>query len=61
MSDGIVYTIDDQEGVSSRANFKEQIIPLNLTPKEVSWEDKGVDEMTIGELRGYIRILKEPE
>ena len=59
MSDGIVYTIDDQEGVSSRANFKEQVIPLNLTPKEVSWEDKGVDEMTIGELRGYIRILKD--
>ena len=58
MQDGVVYTVNEQEGVSSKANFTEQIIPLNMTPKEVSWEDKGVDEMTIGELRGYIRILK---
>lgn len=58
MQDGIVYTVDDQEGVTSKANFTEQIIPLNMSPKEVGWEDKGVDEMTIGELRGYINILK---
>ncbi len=59
MQEGTVYTVDEQEGVTSKANFDEQVIPLNLSPKEVSWEDKDIDQMTIGELRGYIRILKQ--
>jgi len=57
LRDGITYTIDEKEGVSSKATFAKQVIPLKATPKEISWEQKDVEEMTLGELRGYINIL----
>lgn len=56
--DGTVFTMDEKQGITSRANFDRQIIPLNTTPREVSWEQKDADEMTLGELRGYIQVLE---
>ena len=58
VKNGNVFSLDDKEGVTSTARFKEQKIPLNLSPKEISWEQKEPDEMTINELKGHIAILK---
>lgn len=58
MDKGLVYSFDDKEGVTSKASFTKQVIPLNTKPREVSWEQKDADEMTLGELKGYIGILE---
>ena len=58
MYNGYVYEVDSSNGVTNKAFFKEQILPLDYTPKQVSWEQKNIEEMTISELRGYIEILK---
>lgn len=55
---GTIYTLDDKEGVTSKAGFDKQVIPLHTTPREISWEQKDADEMTLGELRGFIRLLE---
>ena len=44
--DGNVFALDDKDGVQSSAKFKEQIIPLNFSPKQISWEQKEPEEMT---------------
>ncbi len=56
--DGKIFAMDDQEGVQSTADFKEQLVPLNFTPKQVRWESKDPEEMSIQELREYIKILE---
>ena len=56
---GNVFPLNDQEGVTSTARFKEQIIPLNFSPKQISWEQKDPEEMTIRELREYIGMLEK--
>ncbi len=58
LRDGNIFTMDDKEGIASKAVFKSQVIPLRTTPREISWEQKDADEMTLGELRGYIRVLE---
>lgn len=58
LENGSVFTMDEKQGVTSKVNFAKQVIPLNTTPKEVSWEQKDADEMTLGELRGYIQVLE---
>ena len=58
LEDGNVFTMDDQEGVKARAAFSKQVIPLNIQPKEISWEQKSINEMTLGELRGYVKVLE---
>ncbi len=55
---GNVFALDDEDGVHSSAKFKEQIIPLNFSPKQISWEQKDPEEMTIRELREYIGMLE---
>ena len=55
---GNVFALDDEDGVQSSAKFKEQIIPLNFSPKQISWEQKEPEEMTIRELREYISMLE---
>lgn len=57
--DGTIFTINPEEGVQSSAKFTEQIIPLNLSPREISFEQKDPEEMTIAELREHIGILEE--
>ena len=56
---GNVFALDDEEGVTSTAKFTEQIIPLSFSPKQISWEQKEPEEMTIRELREYISMLEE--
>ena len=58
MEDGTAYTVDDKNGITDRAVFSKQVIPLNTTPKQVTWEQKNADQMTLGELRGFIEILE---
>ncbi len=55
---GVIYSLDEKEGVQSSAKFKEEIIPLAFTPKQISWEQKEPEEMTIRELREYISVLE---
>lgn len=59
LEDGTVYTMNEEEGIQSKVKFDEQIIPLDISPKEISWEQKEPDEMTIRELREYINILEK--
>lgn len=59
LEDGIVYTMNEEEGVKSTAKFTEQIIPLDVAPHEISWEQKEPEEMTIRELREYIYVLEK--
>lgn len=58
IKNGNIFALDDKEGVTSSAHFDEQNIPLNLSPKEISWEQKDPDQMTISELKAHIAILK---
>ena len=58
LSNGVIFTMDEQDGIASRATFSKQVIPLRTTPREISWEQKEADEMTLGELRGYIQALE---
>ena len=56
---GNVFSLNDEAGVTSSAKFDEQIIPLNFSPKQISWEQKDPEEMTIRELREYISMLEK--
>ncbi|MBQ9698032.1 MAG: LPS export ABC transporter permease LptG [Acidaminococcaceae bacterium] len=58
LENGTVFTVDEKNNVSNRATFTKQVIPLNTTPREISWEQKDADQMTLGELRGYINVLE---
>lgn len=55
---GKIFSINDQEGVQSTAVFKEQIVPLDFSPRQISWEQKSIEQMTMGELREYIRLME---
>ncbi len=56
--DGNIFALNDQEGVTSTAKFTEQVIPLNYSPKQISWEQMEPEQMTIAELREYSKILE---
>ncbi len=56
---GNVFSLNDQEGVTSTATFKEQVIPLNFSPRQISWEQKDPEEMTLQELLEYISVLEK--
>ena len=56
--DGTVYSVHDEAGLQSTAKFDEQIIPLDIAPEQISWEQKEPEEMTIRELREYIHMLE---
>ncbi len=58
MENGTIYTVDEKNGITDKATFSKQVIPLNTTPRQVSWEQKNPDQMTLGELRGYIEIME---
>ena len=58
LEDGSIFTVDDEDGVTGRAAFSKQVIPLNITPREINWEQKSINEMTLGELRGYVKVLE---
>jgi len=54
--DGKIFQLDAEEGVQSTASFKEQFIPLDLHPRQISWQQKEPEEMTIAELKESIRV-----
>lgn len=54
---GDIYSLNDHEGVTSHVRYNEQVIPLDISAKQLNWENKDLDEMTIRELREYIGIL----
>ncbi len=56
--DGTVYTIGEGEGVQSSAHFAEQVLPVDVSPRQISWEQKDPEEMTIAELREQIRMME---
>ena len=58
---GTVFSLNDEEGVQSSVHFDEQIIPLDVSPRQISWEQKDPEEMTIRELREYISILEKQQ
>jgi lipopolysaccharide export system permease protein len=58
MVNGNVFALNDEEGVTSTARFKEQIIPIDMSPKQIAWEQKEPEEMTIAELREYISMVE---
>ncbi|MBO5245317.1 MAG: LPS export ABC transporter permease LptG [Selenomonadales bacterium] len=58
MYDGIVYSFDD-DGTERTMTFKEQLMPVKKTPKQVSREQKEPKEMTIRELKQQIKVLKK--
>lgn len=58
MVNGNVFALDDEEGVTSTARYAEQIIPIDMSPKEIAWEQKEPEEMTIAELREFVNILE---
>lgn len=57
--DGKIFQIDSEEGVQSSASFTEQYIPLDLHPRQISWQQKDPEEMTIAELKENIRVLEK--
>ncbi len=42
-------------------NLPNRLFPLNFSPKQISWEQKEPEEMTIRELREYIGMLEEQQ
>lgn len=57
---GKVFTLDQSgKGVQSSADFKEQVIPLDVAPRVVTWQQKDAEQMTIAELREYVNILEK--
>ena len=58
LENGSVFTIDEKDGVSSKADFTKQVIPLRASPKEISWEQKDAEEMTVSELRAFLHLLE---
>ena len=58
MYDGTIYSFED-DGTERTMTFKEQLMPIQKTPKQVSREQKEPKEMTIRELKQQIKVLKK--
>ena len=58
VGEGRVFSLNDEKGVTSSMHFQEQVIPIDISPKQLRWENKDPQEMTIRELREYIVILE---
>ena len=58
MQDGTILSVGE-EGVQQTMTFAEQVLPVSASPKEISLDQKGPDEMTLGELKQYIKILEK--
>jgi lipopolysaccharide export system permease protein len=56
IANGNVFALNNEEGITSTARFKEQIIPIDMSPKQIAWEQKEPEEMTIAELREYVAM-----
>lgn len=61
VGEGDIFSINDKDGVTSHVHFHEQVIPIDISPKQLNWENKDLEEMTIRELREYIGILEKQD
>lgn len=59
MVDGNIFDMNPTKGVLSKAHFTEQNLPLDLSPRQISWEQKEPEEMSIAELKESIRVLEK--
>ncbi|HIU63746.1 MAG TPA: LPS export ABC transporter permease LptG [Candidatus Avacidaminococcus intestinavium] len=57
MQDGSVFTVTS-DGINQSLHFIEQVLPITVTPKEITLDQKEPDEMTLNELQEYIHILE---
>ncbi|MDD4085055.1 MAG: YjgP/YjgQ family permease [Acholeplasmataceae bacterium] len=57
MQDGTVLSVSET-GIQQTMTFTEQVLPIAAAPREISLEQKEPEEMTIGELKQYIKILE---
>ncbi len=55
---GIVYDLTGDDGISRSAQFKQQILPLKLDPRQISRDQKDPSEMSIKELKQQIQFLQ---
>lgn len=55
---GTSHEVSKDEGIKRSMNFDEQILPLDIQPRDVGLAQKKPDQMTIREIRLQIDILK---
>lgn len=58
LENGTIYDLTGEDGISRSAQFKEQVLPMKLTPNQVARTQKEPNEMSISELRQQIKGLK---
>ena len=58
MDKGTVTELTGEDGLTRTMTFEKQVLPISETPKTITLDQKDPDEMTIGELKMYIDILK---
>ena len=61
MVNGIIYDMTEDGRVERTMRFKEQAMPVEKAPAEISRDQKRPEEMTIRELKQHIQILKQEQ
>ena len=61
MVNGIIYDMTEDGRVERTMRFKEQAMPMEKVPAEISRDQKRPEEMTIRELKQHIQILKREQ
>ena len=61
MFNGIIYDMTEDGRVERTMKFKEQAMPVEKVPAEISRDQKNKEEMTIRELKQHIAILKREQ
>lgn len=61
MLNGIIYDMTEDGRVERTMRFKEQAMPVEKAPAEISRDQKRPEEMTIRELKQHIQILKREQ
>lgn len=57
LQDGISHEISKTSGLQRSMRFEEQILPVDVRPRDVGLSQKKPDQMTIKELKAQIEIL----
>lgn len=58
LSDGKVFGVDDKDRVEMLFSFRNQRLPLNLTPGQISNSSDDPNEMSMRELLSHINLMK---
>jgi lipopolysaccharide export system permease protein len=59
MYNGTIHDMNAEGKIARTMNFKEQVMPLDETPEDISREQKKPEEMTIKELKQNIKVLQQ--